>query len=563
MERASATEAPSSAQEAHDAVVALLESGEVDQAGELFRQAFKRWRTNSKLRLLKGDVLARTAGPAQAALHYANLLDDPGLATWAGGRLLTLLRDHKMQIKPAVKLARRIRDWPADAKLKGLIFDRLIDATNETRREPLLEYLAQETKVFRYESKLAIFRAESGDFQSALAILERARTEGRSSVHGDLLLSDLLTLDGRLSQAIDLLESLLVQHPEHADLHRRLTMLQQRAGHFARAADLFEAAVRRWPHDWMLLYRLNRLPVEHDRLKDIVGVISKNADEPANRNDRFRFWFALACLHVGEIGRALELLQHPFQEPIAGMAAPVMKALRARAPQRWISGSRLADDRTREVQITRASDARATIVLTTGIAFGNLPLSFADTLFADHGLNVVYLRDFIKRAYLRGIATLGATEADTIVALKQILGDLGAPRTIVMGSSSGGFSAMRYAALLKADYAVSFSGPTAMTSYYDNTRVSVWNPDYFIRAQLEREGELPLDLVPVLGDATHTQFIQFYGEHSTEDARQARRLEGLPRVIVTAIPGVTDHYVVDHMIGDGAFDALLERLAGS
>jgi hypothetical protein len=32
---------------------------------------------------------------------------------------------------------------------------------------------------------------------------------------------------------------------------------------------------------------------------------------------------------------------------------------------------------------------------------------------------------------------------------------------------------------------------------------------------------------------------------------------------VIPVSGVSDHYVLDHMIGDGSFDALLAELAGT
>src|SRR5262249_32824203 len=159
-----------------------------------------------------------------------------------------------------------------------------------------------------------------------------------------------------------------------------------------------------------------------------------------------------------------------------------------RGARSWRSASRLVDDRTKEVQVTTSAKARGTIVLTTGITFGNLPLAFIDALFASHDFNVIYLRDFGKRVYLRGVSALGANEAETIEALKGMAAGLGGKRLIAMGSSSGGFSAMRVGALMGADIAVSFSGQTALASYLDSTRVSAWNPSFFVKVQMEREG---------------------------------------------------------------------------
>ena len=140
--------------------------------------------------------------------------------------------------------------------------------------------------------------------------------------------------------------------------------------------------------------------------------------------------------------------------------------------------------------------------------------------------------------------------------------ELGARRTIFMGSSACGFTALRYGALMGTDFAVSFAGPTATATVFDKTRTSIWNPDFFNKILLQREGELPFDLVPTLSQPTRTKYFQVYGESAAEDARHAQRIAGLPGVTLVPVSGVSDHFVVDHMIGDGSFDALLEELAG-
>jgi len=551
---------PATPDEAHTIILRTLESGDVEAATALFERASNRWPRQPKLLLLKGDVLARQHGPAEAAFHYATLLD-ANFGTWAANRLLSLLRENPLNFSDAEKLTRLIVEANAELKLKTPALDILVDRKDAAEREQLVQFLGLQSGIFRYEWKLAVHRAERGEFEGALSILEEAQRHGRTTALSAALMADLLALESRLPEAIELLESVRKQHADQPDIYRRLTMFLQRAGEFERAAQVFEDAARRWPHDWMLVHRLNRLPIRSRHLEQITEIISDGAEEALAKNDRFRFQFSLACLHAGKVERGFELLRRPFQEPVATMSVPVLKALSARPLKDWTSGSRLKDDRTLEVQITRATDARATIILLTGIAFGYLPLALVDTLFADHGLNVIYLRDFQRRAYLRGIATLGSSESETISALAKLVDELGAKRTIAMGSSSGGFSALRCGALIEADVAVSFSGPTLLGSVYDDTRVSVWNPDFFIKAILAREEALPIDLVPVLSQPLSTRFRQYYGADDTRDAKQASRLEGIPGVALYPTADVSDHYVVDHMIGDGTFDTLLEELA--
>lgn len=560
MDGAQTDKAASSPVEMQVEISGLLARGAVGDAQRLLDTALAGWPKNPKLRLLEGEVLA-AASPARAAVHYAALIAEPALAPWALARLADLFPVSGLAGEDAVAIAEAVCSDAAERRIKEPILDALLAAGDAETKARLTEIAGTRSAIFKYESRLAVARTEAGDFAAAMAVLRKARDEGRLSIHAAVLYADLLAVSGELDASIALLEELLAAHPEHADVSRRLTMMLQRARDFDRAAEVFEQAVRRWPQDWMLVYRLNRLPVARERYERILDLLFARAGDALENNERFRFQAGLAALHADDPARGFALLDRRFGPPVSILAMPVQKALKARAPKAWREASRLADDRTKEVQVTRSAGARATVVLTTGIAFGNLPLAFVDTLFAAHGINVVYLRDFAKRAYLRGVSALGASEEETVAALKCIAAELGAKRLIAMGSSSGGFSALRVGALMGADAAVSFSGPTAIASFLDQTRVSAWNPNFFVKAIMEREGDLPFDLVPLLSRPSSTKFIQFYGADSPDDVRQARRLEGLPGVTLLPVPGIGDHFVVDHMIGDGSFEALLGNLA--
>ena len=549
-----------SIQNTSTAVTRMLQGGEIDEAVRLLDRAFKRWPKSAKLLLLKGEVLARASGRSRAALHYAELLEVPNVSQWAAGHLIALLREEPLPIGDALVVSRCACDAKCDAKLKERILDRLLEREHPAERDRLLEIMGQSAGLFRYEWKVAVARTEHGDFDTAIALLEAAHREGRSSVQSIFLLAELCAVCSRLPDAIAMLEDLLQRHPEQPDIYRRLTNLLQRAGDFERAADVFENAVTRWPRDWMLIFRFNRLPITPQRQRRIFEVLANADGDIADKNDRLRFHFAIACLHSERVERGIELLEGPFDEPTATTAGLVMKALGARSPRDWIAGSRLIDDRTREVQNARAPYARATIIVPATFQFGYLPLSLIDSLFAAHGLNAIYLRDFGKRAFVTGIAALGGTEEATLEGLARLTAELGAKRTIFMGASACGFTALRYGALMGADFAVSFAGPTATSTVYDNTKPSIWNPDFFKKILLQREPELPFDLVPVLSQPSRTKYLQIYGENAAEDARHSRRIEGLPGVTLIPVAGVSDHFVVDHMIGDGSFDRLLDGL---
>lgn len=560
MDAAETDKAASSPVEAHAEVAALLARGAVAEAEAALEAALARWSRNPKLLLVKGEVLAKTS-PARAAVHYAALTGDASLAPWPAGRLADLLPLPAATPDEAVALAEAVCAGAVDRPLKERILDALLESGDTAARTKLTEIAGAKSKIFKYESKLAVARTESGDFEGAIDVLANARAEGRLSLHAAVLYADLLAATDRLAQSIALLEEIYAKNPDHADISRRLTMMLQRARDFDRAAEVFEQAVARWPQDWMLVYRLNRLPITHARYERILDLLFTRAGDALQKNERLRFHAALAALHGDDPARGFALLDGAeFTPPVSILAVPVQKALKSRDAGAWRAASRLVDDRTKEVQVTKSAKARGTVMLTTGITFGNLPLAFIDALFAAHHFNVIYLRDFGKRVYLRGVSALGADEDATIETLKRMAAELGGKRVIAMGSSSGGFSAMRMGALMGADIAVSFSGQTALASYLDTTRVSAWNPNFFVKVQMEREGALPFDLLPVLSQPSKTKFLQFYGSDDAEDTRQALRLKGLANVMLIPVRGVGDHFVVDHMIADGSFEALLKEL---
>ncbi len=540
---------------------ARIARGDAAGAERVLETAQRQWPSDASLRLTRGELLAARDGPDAAASYYADLIAMDALLPWPAGRLQAILPSAKLAPPTVRKAARAVATAKLDERLKQGLLQALLASSEEGDRASLLQEVAPVCGIFRFELRLAIALADKGRPADALALLDRAYAEGRITSQGRLLRGDLIALQRGLPEGIEALEHLKSDAPDYAETYRRLAMLHQRAGNFDRAADLLDEAIATWPADWMLLYRLNRMPIVRDRLERLYRRIKASAQPVAARDPRFRYQFALAALDIGDIDEGMHLLSQSFEEPVASLARPVARAVATRMPEEWRRGIRLRDDRTAEVQIVKAAaPAQATVVITAGPFFGNLPIAFLDSLLARHNLNAIYLRDFRKRAFLTGVAALGADEAATIAALQKTLADLAAPRTIVMGSSSGGFSALRYGALLEADHAVSFAGPTLASSFFDSTTPSVWNPNYLVHLLLQEETDLPFDLVPLLQVPRRTRFHQVFGADNEKDVAEAQRIANLPNVLLKPVDGVSDHLVVDHLIASGAFDTLLDEI---
>ena len=261
---------PDLLQDTSTAIARMLRDGEIDEATRLFDRAVKRWPKSSKLLLLKGELLGRTSGPSQAAAHYSELLNASNVSQWAAGHLLATLRDAPLPVDDAAAVTLRVCAAQLEAPLKERILDRLLDREDPSERARILEAAGRNSAIFRYEWKFAVSKTENGDFDAAIEILELAQSAGRNSVQGCFLLAELLAVCSRLPDAVALLEDLLRRQPDQTDIYRRLTNLLQRACDFERAADVFESAATRWPHDWMLVFRFNRLPIKPHRQSGIL-----------------------------------------------------------------------------------------------------------------------------------------------------------------------------------------------------------------------------------------------------------------------------------------------------
>ncbi len=67
------------------------------------------------------------------------------------------------------------------------------------------------------------------------------------------------------------------------------------------------------------------------------------------------------------------------------------------------------------------------------------------------GANVLFVNDELSGWYRRGVLSMGPTEQQTVAAIAQMAQLVKASRVVCVGSSMGGFGALRYSALLGAD----------------------------------------------------------------------------------------------------------------
>jgi hypothetical protein len=152
--------------------------------------------------------------------------------------------------------------------------------------------------------------------------------------------------------------------------------------------------------------------------------------------------------------------------------------------------------------------------------------------------NVLLVRDPAQFWYLHGLPDLAPDLAGTILALRDRLAERGAGPIICVGASTGGYAALLFGALLGAAEVHAFSPMTVIPSrtlleVAAYARSANWR---LIGKQiaLRRSPRLAAsfrDLRPILAaDNGRTAYHLYYGRAHTADRRNARRLDGLPRV---------------------------------
>lgn len=185
----------------------------------------------------------------------------------------------------------------------------------------------------------------------------------------------------------------------------------------------------------------------------------------------------------------------------------------------------------------QASEAIALVF--TGLADQAMfPLPIFDRYLATLNLTAVYLRDHNRLLYNNGISSLASDFAGTVKSLHSLVSDLGTRRLITIGTSAGGYAAIRYGLALDAECIVGFSAPTNLTADFlaDDGRG---------RAVARRLQTLPadaLDALPLIQARERPTPIHLvYGEDMREDRRHALHLEGASGVNLHPLPGVDIH----------------------
>lgn len=218
----------------------------------------------------------------------------------------------------------------------------------------------------------------------------------------------------------------------------------------------------------------------------------------------------------------------------------------------------LADlDRNGAVKIASARHSRGTVLVFTGLAAkASLSLPVFDRYMAGLEVSTIYLTDIGRWLFMRGISELAAGYDETLEALREQIARLGAGPVTTIGTSAGGYAAMRYGVDLGAAATLCFSPPSNLTAEF----LAEDRRGQLVAKRLQALDAEMLDLRPHLLSREAVNPIDiFYGAGMPQDRRHAEHLRGVPGVTLHPLDTIDIHGTMKTMAAAGTLAATLER----
>ena len=206
-----------------------------------------------------------------------------------------------------------------------------------------------------------------------------------------------------------------------------------------------------------------------------------------------------------------------------------------------------------------ATDAEVLLVIFSGLKQNPTAMPGFSFVNVTAGLAAkkLFVRDPDKAWFLRGLRGETTDVSQTVAFLRAEAARSGARRLVLLGYSMGGFAAILYGALLKADAVHAFSPQTFISCWKrlrfrdHRWRRYVWRL-YFGNTRPFH------DLRSMIPSEKQTRFHVYYAENSRLDVIHAAQVEGMPGFIHHAYAEGA-HRLVTTLRDKGELRAIMER----
>ena len=199
----------------------------------------------------------------------------------------------------------------------------------------------------------------------------------------------------------------------------------------------------------------------------------------------------------------------------------------------------VTETQDKDILVAPAENSNTVVLVFTGLADqAMVPIGILDRYFAALNLTAVYLRDSSRLLFNNGVASVAQNFDGTVEYLRNIISGFGSSRLVSMGTSAGGYAAIRYGLSLGADCIAGFSAPTNLTAAFlaDDGRGRI------VANRLQKLPPETLDILPaVIAADGRTPIHLVYGEHMPQDKRHALYLKGAPGVVLHSLQEIDQH----------------------
>lgn len=370
-------------------------------------------------------------------------------------------------------------------------------------------------------------------YEKALGMLQDVLNSKPDNIKARAVLEDVAVAIGDASLAEQTLLWLIEHDPDNPKWYARLQTIYLQLGQFDKAEEVLREGLSRGLVGAILLSKIDSLPPIAN-ISEQVLQWGKSVGDDASDNDRVVAQRALFHYAPSSFVRKAE------ENESSVNGKPTISDWLALTPaDNDLKRPVTLESLSSEIQISRSPNSEWVVLVFLGLANqAMMPISIFDRFFAALDCTALYIRDNQRLLGNAGIKSVGETFEDTVRYLRNKISELGGRRLMIVGSSAGGFPALRYGLELGAEKILCFSGPTNVTAEFaaDDGRVAL------VAKRLEIFPPEVLDMKPhVIKANGRSQIHLVYGDAHAQDTMHALHLQGCPEVHFHPLAGLKGH----------------------
>jgi hypothetical protein len=216
------------------------------------------------------------------------------------------------------------------------------------------------------------------------------------------------------------------------------------------------------------------------------------------------------------------------------------------------------DEDEADVQMIEKPGATATIVVFCDFRhrFNMLLNTFYHVWLANLPANVIFLRDWERLLYMKGVASMG-DQKRTIAEIKMLARSFRSRKLVTMGNSGGGFGALEYAIHLGADSCIVFAPPIDLNYSCGDVGKKRMRTKITSKLVDQRDaGRIVWPDMPALyRQQPKTRAEIFFAEGNEVDRWHAETMKDLPNVKLSMVQDAASHGLLRQLAVDGRLEA--------